>query len=219
MVDLSALRAANTVGDKRLANLPGEMDEPVKVGSCNRVGVMLDQKKPIAAPGDVACHRAESGHVDVDCSGPAVAGYVFEGDGAVCVQGGSHDAYRRFNAVGPRLDPAQIGESGHDADSSVAAHAQASAVVEENDARDAVSVGGFAKQCAHHRFGSTRFGDESPAEGFVILLKQKATLLQVAAAEVRATFDDGSGRLAAGMRIDNPDLFQKTLLFRFLSKL
>jgi hypothetical protein len=101
----------------------------------------------------------------------------------------------------------------------VAAHAQASAVVEENHACNAVCTGGFAKQCAHHRFGSTRFGDESPAEGFVIPLKQKATLLQVTAAQVRAAFDDGSGRLAAGMRIDNTDLFQETLLLRFLSKL
>jgi hypothetical protein len=101
----------------------------------------------------------------------------------------------------------------------VAAHAQASAVVEENDARDAIRMGWFAEQCAHHRFGSTRFGDESAAEGFVIPLKQKATLLQVTAAEVRATFDDGSRRLAAGVRIDNPDLFQETLLLRFLCKL
>jgi hypothetical protein len=33
----------------------------------------------------------------------------------------------------------------------------------------------------------------------VILLKQQAALLQVAASEVRAAFDDGSGRLTAGV--------------------
>jgi hypothetical protein len=33
----------------------------------------------------------------------------------------------------------------------------------------------------------------------VILLKQKPTLLQVAVSKARATFDDGSGRLAAGV--------------------
>jgi hypothetical protein len=81
----------------------------------------------------------------------------------------------------------------------VTAHAQASGVVEENDARSAVRAGGRAEQCAHHRFGGTRFGDQSPAEGFVIFLKHKATLLQVAVSQVRATFDDGSGRLAAGV--------------------
>jgi hypothetical protein len=47
----------------------------------------------------------------------------------------------------------------------------------------------------------------------VILLEAKPALLQVAIAEVWATFDDGSGGLSAGMRIDNPDLLQETLLF------
>ena len=78
-------------------------------------------------------------------------------------------------------------------------HAQASAVIEKNNACGAVGAGGFAEQCAHHRFGGTRFGDESTAEGFVILLEQQATLLQIAVSEVRAAFDDGSGRFAAGV--------------------
>jgi hypothetical protein len=99
------------------------------------------------------------------------------------------------------------------------AHAQASAVVEENDARNAVCAGWFAEQCADHRLRGTRFSDKCPAKGFVILLKQKATLLQVAAAEVRATFNDGSGGLTTSMRIDDPDFFQKMLHLRFLSKL
>jgi hypothetical protein len=128
------------------------------------------------------------------------------------VQGGTHNADWRFDAVKTGLNPTQIRERGHDPNRSVAAHAQASAVVEENDARYAIGIGRFAEQCAYHGFGRTRFGDESPAEGFVIPLKQKATLLQVAAAEVGATFDDGSSRLAAGMRIDNTNLFQKELL-------
>lgn len=79
------------------------------------------------------------------------------------------------------------------------AHAQASAVVEENDACDAVGTGGFAEQCAHHRFGGTRFGDKSTAKGFVFLLEEKTTLVQVAGPEVWATFDDGSGWFAAGV--------------------
>ena len=79
------------------------------------------------------------------------------------------------------------------------AHAQASAVVEVNDARDAVGIGGVEAQFATHPFGGTRFGDKSPAEGVVFLLEEKTTLVQVAGAEVRATFDDGSGWFAAGV--------------------
>ncbi|MDX6459228.1 MAG: hypothetical protein QOE55_2925, partial [Acidobacteriaceae bacterium] len=124
---------------------------------------------------------------------------IFEGHGTVCVQSDSHNPYWCFHAMRTGLDPAQIGERGDDTDGSMPAHAQASAVVEENDACDAVGTGGFAQQCPHHRFGGTRFGDKSPPEGFVIVLEEKTTLLQVAAAEVWATFDDGSGRLAAGV--------------------
>jgi len=99
----------------------------------------------------------------------------------------------------PGLNSAQVCERGYDPDGPVPTHAQASAVIEENNACDGVGTGGLAEQCAHHRFGGTRFSDESPAESFVILLEHKATLVQVAVSKVRATFDDGSGRLAAGV--------------------
>jgi hypothetical protein len=97
------------------------------------------------------------------------------------------------------LDSAQICKRGYDTDGSMAAHAQAPAVVEENDARDAVVAGRLAEQCAHHSFGSTRFGDKSTTERIMFLLEQKPTLLQVTISKVRAAFDDGSGRLAAGV--------------------
>ncbi len=199
VVDLCAFRTANAGGSERLADSPSELDELVEVRSRNRVGVIFDQKKPVAAPGNIAGHCTESGDFDMHGSGPAVAGYVFEGHGAVFVQCDSHHADRCLYAVSTGVDPAKICERSYDADGSVSAHAQASAVVEENDAGNAVRMGGRAEQRAHHRFRSTRLGDQSPAEGFVILLKQKAALPQVAVSEVRATFDDGASRLAAGV--------------------
>ena len=199
MVNLRALRTANAGGVECLANLPGELDELVKIRSCNRVGMMFDQKKPVATPGNVAGHHTESGHFDIDGGGPAVARDVFKGYCAVLVQSDSHNAYWRFHAMRTGLDPAQMRERGYNTDGSMPAHTQASTVVEENDAGGAVCTGGLAEQRPHHRFRGTRFGDKSPAKGFVILLKQKPTLLQVAGAKVRATFDDGSGRLTAGV--------------------
>jgi hypothetical protein len=97
------------------------------------------------------------------------------------------------------LDPSQICERGDDSDGSVPTHAQASAVVEENDACNAVVASRFAQQCANHRFGGTRFGDKGTAEGVVIALEHDATLLHVAISEFRAAFDDGSGGLTAGV--------------------
>src|SRR5271156_6105720 len=109
VVDLCALRTANAGGVECLANLPGEMDELVKVRFCNRVGMMFDQEKPVAAPGNVAGHRAEPGYFDIDVRGQAIAGYVFKGYGAILVQRDSHNAYGRFHAVRTGLDSAQIG--------------------------------------------------------------------------------------------------------------
>jgi hypothetical protein len=199
VVDLRALRTTNAGGGERLANLPGEKNELVKVRFRDSERMLLDQKKPVAAPGNVAGHRAESGNIDMDGSGPSVAGNIFKGHSVVFVQRDSHDADRCLYAVGSGLDPAKISERGDDADGSVPAHAQAPAVVEENDARNTIRASGLAEQRAYDCFRGTRFSDQSPAEGFVFFLKQKAALLQVAASKVRAAFNDGSGRLTAGV--------------------
>jgi hypothetical protein len=46
----------------------------------------------------------------------------------------------------------------------------------------------------------------------VILLKNLPPLLKVAIAEIGPTFNDGAGGLSAGMRIDDVNLLQETLL-------
>ena len=132
----------NVVRGERLADRPGEANELLEMGAVEGVGVMPDQKKPVATPGDVAGHLAVSGHLHFDRGGPSVAGYVFDGDRAVFVQRGSHDAYRGFDAMVSGFDPAQISERHHHADGAVPAHSQASAVVEENYAGDAVRMAG-----------------------------------------------------------------------------
>ena len=174
-------------------------DELVEIGPVDGVGVMLDQKEPVAAPGNVARHLAVSGYFYFDCGGPSVAGYVLDGHRAVFVQRGSHDAYRGLDAMVSGLDPAQVGERHHDTDGSVPAHAQASAVVEENDAGDAVRVAGFTEQCAYHRVGAARLGDQSPAEGFVVPLKEMPPLPAGRHCLSRAPLDDGPGGLTPGV--------------------
>src|SRR6201999_2351468 len=76
VVDLGALCASDAGGGECLPNLPGEMDKLVKVGAFDGEGMISDQKKPVAAPGNVTDHCTESGDFDVDGSGPAVARYV-----------------------------------------------------------------------------------------------------------------------------------------------
>jgi hypothetical protein len=64
----------------------------------------------------------------------------------------------------------------------VTTHAQASAVVEENDAGDALRVAGLAEQGANHRVRATRLGHQGAAERFVVSLEEIPPGLQVAIA-------------------------------------
>ena len=65
VVDLGALRAMNFVGGEGLANRPGEIHQLLEVGAVDGIGVIPDQKEPVAAPGDVAGHSAVTGHFHV----------------------------------------------------------------------------------------------------------------------------------------------------------
>ena len=58
--------------------------------------VMMDQKKPVATPGDVSDDWSETRYVDLDCFRRAVAANILDGNGAVFVQSGSHHAGARL---------------------------------------------------------------------------------------------------------------------------
>jgi hypothetical protein len=97
------------------------------------------------------------------------------------------------------LDFAQVGEGDHHADGSVTAHAQASTVVEENHARDAVCQCGLAEARTHHGLRAARLGNQGATERFVIPLKNLPPLLKVRVAEIGPPFDDGAGGLASSV--------------------
>jgi hypothetical protein len=54
VINFRALRALNLVGGERLADGPGEGDELFQIFPLDDIGMMLDQKEPVAAIGDVS---------------------------------------------------------------------------------------------------------------------------------------------------------------------
>src|ERR1700734_1118894 len=56
VIDFRSLRALNLVGGEGLANGPGEADELLQIFAIDGVGMMLDEKEPVAAVGDVSRH-------------------------------------------------------------------------------------------------------------------------------------------------------------------
>ena len=94
--------------------------------------VFADQKEPVAAPGDIADHPAIARHLHLDRLAITVGRHIAHADRAILVQGGGHRAHRCFDPVLARADTAQISQGYHQADGAVAAHAQVTAVVEED---------------------------------------------------------------------------------------
>jgi hypothetical protein len=199
VIDLGSVRSMDFVGGERLANGPGVIDERREMGSINDQGVIFDQEKPVATPGNVAGDRTVSGDVYFDCCCISVAGNVFDGHGAIFVEHRSHDADRRFDTMVAGFDLSHVGEGDHNTDGSVSTHAKASAVVEEDGAGYAICVAGLAEQGADHRLRATWLGDQSAAKSFMIFLKQAPPFDQVTFAQIGCTFDDGAGGLTAGV--------------------
>ncbi len=132
VIDLRSLGTANLMRGQRLAYGPGEGNELVKIGEVENVGVMLDQKKPVTTPGNIAGYQTIARHGNFDGGGPAVAGHILNGHRAVLIEDGYHPAHWGLDAMASGLDPAQIGEGRNYPNGAVPAHPDGPAVVEEN---------------------------------------------------------------------------------------
>ncbi len=93
------------------------------------------QKKPVAAPGDVSAHGAETGHLDLNRFGEAIALDIFDRRRAVVDQFYADHADRRLEAMASGLEPAHMRERHGETDRAVAAHADIADIVEVDDAR------------------------------------------------------------------------------------
>ena len=98
----------------------------------------------------------------------AEADHVLHGDSAIRVQRGAYHADGRLNAMLAGLDATQMRESGDHTDGAVSAHAKIADVIEENDAGDAVRIGGLKEQRAYQDVGSAGFVDDGRAKMIVL---------------------------------------------------
>jgi hypothetical protein len=169
---------------------------------------MLDEEKPVATPGYVSCDWPEAGDVDFDRFRSAVGGNIFDGDCTVFVQCSSHYTNRSFNAVLACFYPAQVCEGDEQTNGSMAAHAEAAGVIEEDDAGDATGVSRFTEQGPNHSFKCSGFGDHGAAKGLVLALEAVSPFVQGSIAKRRSTIDDATSGLSTGVRINDSDLLQ-----------
>ena len=77
-----------------------------------------------------------------------MAGNVGHGDGSVRVECGGHRSDRCVETMVARPDASEVGEGGDQADGPMAAHAEHSDVVEEEDSRGAIRGVGWDQEGA-----------------------------------------------------------------------
>jgi hypothetical protein len=94
-------------------------------------------------------------------------------------------------------------ERDDEANRAVAAHAEATDVVEEDDAADAGLVLRLNKQRANNDVRPAWLIYDSRAESIEITLKGFTTIIKRAGAEIRSTGDDDTCRLAAGVGVND----------------
>src|SRR5579884_3426005 len=134
VIDLAAIAARDTVAVQGLPDPPGDFGEAVDILKGDALPVIVDQEKPVAAPGDIASDPAVAIHFHHHLPGGPKAGNILHRHLARIVECGFHNAYGRLNPVLAGLDSTQVSQSRHQPDRAVAAHSQISDIVEEDDA-------------------------------------------------------------------------------------
>lgn len=186
-----------------LADGPGVSGEGLQIGEFDALGGVVNEKEPVAAPGDVASDGAVAGDLDCDARCGAVGGDVVDGDFEVRVKLGFHDADGGFNAVEAGLNPPHVGERDGEADGAMAAHVEVADVVEEDDARRTGGVSGFAEQGSDHGVGSAGFVADGGTVAVELGAEEVEAFAERSVAQRGATGDDEAGGFAGGMGIND----------------
>src|SRR5262249_17060814 len=153
------------------------------------LSVILHQKEPVSAPGDIAENRPMTRNRYSNVVGKAEAGNIGDCNLTCVVRAYLDDADRGFNAMIVRLDPSQVFKSGHQANHSMPGQAQVAEIVEENHARMAAWIGRRAEQSTDRDIRAAWLVDDGRTEGVELLPKSIAPLGQGATAQVGTAGD------------------------------
>ena len=107
----------------------------------------------------------------------------------------------------PGFDPAEMRQRYNQTDRAVAAHAEIADVVEKDHPRHAGLVRRFHQQRPHQHIRAARFVYHRRAEGIVLFTENLQPFGHRALAQVRTAGNDNACRFAAGVGINDGDLF------------
>src|SRR5437899_2794665 len=205
MVDLLAVGAGNAIRIQGLAYGPGEGSQRFDITEPYFPARSFNKKKPVSSPGNIATHLAESRHFDGYLGSAAVARDIVDGYFAVGVEDRADSSNRSFHPVFPGRNAPHVRKSSDEPNRPVTAHPEISDVVKKNYPRRTCRIDRFTKQRAHHDIGTSWFVHYRGTKGVVFAAKTFQSGRQRPLSQVRATADNQSRRLAAGMRINHSD--------------
>ena len=149
--------------------------------------------------------RPMPGTVDLDVPRVAVGGDVLDRDRAVRLEQGAHRADRRVDPDGPGSEAAQVLERARDADEAVAAHAEASGVVEEDDAGRRSRLDRRGQQRPDDRVVPAGLAHDGLSQAILAGEEERPPLRHRRALRLRPAVDHHPGRLALGVRVEHLD--------------
>ena len=205
MVDFLPVRAANPGMLQRLTNSPREIDEPVRVSQFQHLPMIVDEEKPVAAPGHIAGNGTDAFNRNCYTVSVAIAWNIFDHDGVAALKFEGNDAHRGVKEVPSGTDAAKVSKGDGHADGAVAAHMEIANIVKEDHSTDATRIVGLADQSADHDVGAARLVDDGGPKLVEVKTEALPALRQRAAAQVRSARDNDASRLAAGVGINDLD--------------
>jgi hypothetical protein len=191
--------------DRRPALDVGRAD----VGEVAIVLLRLDDRIEIAAIGDVDHQRSQIRALDLDLGGVEVGGDVADSHrvdiGPVTGIGRRHHPGRRVELQRPllaRADQPALQRHRHRADGAVAAHRQAAAGFDEDDAGVAIVASRGVEDAARHHVVAARLEHEPRADPVIVAHETLPPLAGIGGGQHRPAASDHPDRVAAGMGVD-----------------
>ncbi|KGC40060.1 hypothetical protein DO73_4432 [Burkholderia pseudomallei] len=206
VIDRRAVAARHARALERRAHRRRVRGERRDVLARDALAVIAHEEEPVAAPRDVARHRAVPRHVDDDVLRVPVREHVAHAHGQIVVQRRLDVAHRRLDPMHARPDASHVVQRAHEADRAVPAHAEIARVVEEDHARRRAGRDGLAQQRADEHVAAARLEDAGGAIAVVLAREHGQTLGHRAAAERRKAGHDDARGFAARVRINDVDV-------------
>jgi hypothetical protein len=196
VVDFSALGPRNSLPFETAADSPGEIGQAFDPRQGERLLVVVDEKEPVAPPGDVAMHEAVTGDFHRHLAGVPPAGNILNGRrlGPIVVDG--DHSHGGVDAMLSATDPTEVSEGDREPNHPVPAHVEHADVVEENHSGSTGGIGRFAEQGPHQDIRAAGLVDHRRAEPVMLIPKAQSSLGERTGPQVGSATHDDTGRFS-----------------------